>query len=81
MGTLPVVSNVSSLPEVVPVRELQFDPTSVEDMGETLLAAWQQPPRQKQAWLKELQQHAQQFNWDDSARVVCEKLVEMGEKA
>jgi len=80
LGTVPVVSDVSSLPEVVPVKELRFDPESVADMGQTMLRVWQQSALGRKAWIQELQQQTKKFNWDTSAELVCHQLFQLVEK-
>lgn len=80
LSTLPVVSNVSSLPEVVPIRELRFDPYDIDDLAQTLRQVWQTSPAEKASWLRDLQQHAQQFSWATSAEKTCQILLEQLEK-
>lgn len=77
LGTLPVVSDVSSLPEVVPVRDLRFDPNKAVDIGETILRVWQESDQQKQAWLEQLQTESKKFDWTKSAELVCQKLDQL----
>lgn len=79
LGTLPVVSDLSSLPEVVPIRDLRFDPNNAVDIGETILRVWQQPDKQRQAWLKELQAEAEKFDWAKSAELTCHQLHQLSQ--
>lgn len=77
LGTLPVVSKTASLPEVINQPALQFDPLSVADMQTVIdkalhLAA----PRQKKM-INDLKQHSKQFDWDQTAALVCQQLVSL----
>ncbi|MEM6528031.1 MAG: glycosyltransferase family 1 protein [Chloroflexota bacterium] len=67
-GTVPIVSNRSSLPEVVGDVGLQIDPESPEDMAQAMYTAltdatWR--TQQEQAGIE----RAAQFSWQDAAQV------------
>lgn len=74
LGTLPVVADVASLPEVIPDQSLRFDPWSEAEMVEVIQASLQLTVVQKKAKLRELNQHCQQFEWSKTAQVVCQQL-------
>lgn len=76
LGTLPLVSNVSSLPEVVPIEDLRFDPENVQDIAQAILRIWELSESQKQSTLKKLKHASEKFSWDVSAQKVCQRLAQ-----
>ncbi len=77
LGTVPVVSDVSSLPEVVGEDGICVDPDSVEDIARGIEEVLACSAAERNALLQKLQSHTQQFSWDASAKVLGEKLTEL----
>lgn len=76
-GTIPVVSNSSSLPEVVGEAGYQVSPTSVKDIVETLQNIFMLKAKQRGALLKKGRQQVKSFSWSIAAERVLEALVEI----
>lgn len=76
LGTVPVVSNVSSLPEVVGDDGIQVNPESIEDIARGLQEALACTPIEKKKLLVKLQAHASQFSWERTGQVVGNVLWE-----
>ncbi len=76
LGTVPVVSNVSSLPEVVGEEGIQVDPESVEDIARGLQEALASTPNEKKKMLDKLQAHTSQFSWERTGEIVGNVLWE-----
>lgn len=70
MGVLPLVSNVSSLPEIVPFADLLFDPNNQAAIAERLMFAQELSAAKKADFIERLQRHCQQFTWEQAAKVV-----------
>lgn len=77
LGTIPVVSNTSSLPEVVGDAGPQFDPLSESSMTQRLQEVLDLSQGEKKKMLREMQEHSSQFSWNTTAKVVAEKIVEL----
>lgn len=77
LGTLPVVSGTSSLPEVVGEGAILVDPLRVTDIAAGLTQALVMSSDERAERLKQLKSHAAKFSWDDSAAIVTEKLASL----
>jgi len=75
LGTIPIVSDVSSLPEVVSEEQLRFDPENVASLVQTLNRVLKADSAQKNVWLAKLEKNAAQFNWEATARQVYQVLL------
>ncbi len=67
VGVVPVVSNISSLPEVVGSEGELVDPFDVSDIARGIqdVLSWSQSRYAQE--ISEMQKHAEQFSWSDSA--------------
>lgn len=73
-GTIPVVSEVSSLPEVVGDGGIKVDPFSVSSIREGITRALSMPDKERKMIITAGQKHIQSFSWDKSAKLVLEEL-------
>lgn len=80
LGTIPVVANATSLPEVVGKAGILVDPQDVTSIAAGLERALTMPPRQYQEWQKLASKQVAKFNWRDSATTILETLQEVGSK-
>lgn len=80
-GTIPVVSNSSSLPEVVGEAGYQVSPTHVTDIAETFQDIFTLKAKQRGALLKKGRQQVKSFSWNTAAERVLEALVEISTSA
>lgn len=76
-GTIPVVANAGSLPEVVGESGLVFDPYSVESICWSLKNAIQLKDKERQEMLESLKKHASIFSWETSAKKIRKVLDEV----
>jgi glycosyltransferase involved in cell wall biosynthesis len=71
---IPVVSNSSSLPEVVGKAGLLADPNKPIDIAEKLEKVLTLTTKQKQEYLKHRRTQIDKFNWKNSAKIVYKTL-------
>ncbi len=74
-GVIPVVSNVSSLPEVVGKAGILVNPMSKEDIANGLEEALELSGSAKTRFRKEAKKQLKEFSWEESAKVVLETLL------
>jgi glycosyltransferase involved in cell wall biosynthesis len=73
-GTIPIVSNVSSLPEVVDHAGFQVDPTNIEEIAQTLEEVLMMTTRNKAKIRTQMRNQLKKFEWRDSAQVILDEL-------
>lgn len=78
--TLPIVSNLSSLPEVVGKAGITVDPTNVSEIAEKLLNVYQMNAKQKAIFSRHARKQIKQFSWKKSAKLILDELGEVVEK-
>jgi glycosyltransferase involved in cell wall biosynthesis len=78
-GTPVVVSNVTSLPEIVGDAALKVDPYNAKELANALTQILTQEMVRKMCIQKGLKQ-ALKFSWDDCASKTLKTLVQMGHK-
>jgi glycosyltransferase involved in cell wall biosynthesis len=76
-GTIPVVSNNSSLPEVVGEAGILVDPFSIKSMTHGIMSAISLPPEKKRHRLELGKKHIEKFNWQRSAKIIIEVLYDI----
>jgi glycosyltransferase involved in cell wall biosynthesis len=76
-GTIPIVSNNSSLPEVVGEAGIKVDPYSVASITHGIIAALELTTEQKINRISSGQKHIMKFNWDDTARIILEVILKV----
>lgn len=77
-GTLPVVSETASLPEVVGEAGILVDPYAVEDIARGLEEALECTGREKTRRLHEAKKQLELFTWERAGRIVLETLYKVG---
>lgn len=77
LGTIPVVSQVSSLPEVVGPDGVMVDPLSVESIAQGLIRVLEMSRDQKQTLLQKQNTHVRKFSWSESGERVCQALAKL----
>ncbi|MCA9368953.1 MAG: glycosyltransferase family 4 protein [Pseudomonadales bacterium] len=78
-GTPTVVSNTTSLPEVVGDAGLQVDPRDPHAAAEAFYDIYSATARQKLVWKRRGIKQTKQFSWEDSANKVLETLIQTHE--
>lgn len=76
-GTIPVVSNSSSLPEVVGDAGVQVNPQDVKAIAHGLQEVLSLPAKERATMLKKGRQQLKKFQWTDSAEIVLETLLKV----
>ncbi len=78
VGTIPVVSETASLPEVVGEAGILVDPYSVEDIARGLEEALACTGREKTHKLEEGKKQVEKFTWEKAGLSVVEALHKVG---
>lgn len=73
-GTPVVVSNNSSLPEVVGPPGIVVDPKDSQAIAAGLKQILEFSPREREQYVKDLQQYVKRFSWEESAEKVVDLL-------
>lgn len=76
-GTIPVVSNISSLPEVVGEAGIQVDPYSITEIRHGLTAALSLPDAKKKQRLKAAAPLLLRYDWTRSAGIIYKVLYDI----
>ncbi|CAN5287121.1 glycosyltransferase family 1 protein [soil metagenome] len=79
-GTLPIVSNNTSLPEVVGEAGILVDPNSVQSIAQGIKRVLILPAKEKAGILKKGRQQIKKFDWDRSAQIVLDTLIEVAKR-
>lgn len=77
-GTPPVVSNTTSLPEVVDGAGLLVDPRDPKAVAEAYYSVYTASSSQKLIWKRRGIKQAKKFSWNASAKVILETLIDVG---
>ncbi len=72
--TIPVVSNTTSLPEVVGDAGLQVDPTNAQAVADALWQVYTLTARERALYRRKAADQVKRFSWDKSARIVLNTL-------
>ncbi len=74
-GTIPVVSNTSSLPEVVGSAGFTVPPTHPEAIAKVFDTVLTLPKMKRRLLQKKGREQAEKFSWDRSAKIVLQTLL------
>ncbi|HAV14967.1 MAG TPA: hypothetical protein DCX25_01435 [Candidatus Pacebacteria bacterium] len=77
-GTVPLVSNTASLPEVVGGTGVQVDPLNSDDIARGIEEVLEYTTRQRQEMIAQGKVQASQFSWENTALRVARVLHEVG---
>ncbi len=75
LNTIPLVADVSSLPEVVPINQLRFDPLDHRQIAAKMTLIHQASQVDKKHWLSLLQDSASKFTWQNTVKQVEKALL------
>lgn len=78
VGTIPVVAETASLPEVVGPGGILVDPYSIEDIARGLQEAIEWSGSVREEMLAAGRQYMKKFSWERSAKLVLEVLHTVG---
>lgn len=77
LGTLPVVSDQSSLPEVVGEAGITVNPDSLESIATGLQSALSISAKEKAQYRRYAREQTKKFSWQESAKRILETLEEV----
>lgn len=77
---ISIVSNVSSLPEVVGRAGLTVDPYNCEKIANTMLEVYKLSAKQKAMLKKEARSQIKKFSWDLSSQKILDTMLEQAKK-
>lgn len=77
IGTIPVVSHTSSLPEVVGTGGAFVDPLDETDIARGLMEVVRLRKAERDKRLGQMLAHASHFSWETSAQKACQTLWEL----
>jgi glycosyltransferase involved in cell wall biosynthesis len=77
-GTIPVVAETASLPEVVGPAGVLVDPYSIEDIARGLQEAIEYTSKEREAKLAAGREYMKKFSWQESAAVILDVLHRIG---
>jgi len=80
-GTIPIVSNTTSLPEVVESAGIQVDPTNTQSIAHGIRQVLSLPAKERAGLLKKGRQQIKKFTWQNTAEVVLQTLLEVANAA
>lgn len=77
-GTIPIVANTTSLPEVVGEAGVAVDPESVESIASAIYFVLSLTAKQRARLRRAARTKRQQFDWTISAKRILDELVQLG---
>jgi len=77
---LPIVSNQSSLAEVVGKAGLLVNPYQVEAIATALTQAWKMSASEREKYQREMTQQIKKFSWAETGKKVYQLLVETAQE-
>lgn len=77
VGTLPIVSNTTSLPEVVGQGGILVDPTSHHSIADGIKKALQLTATGRAKYRREMRKQLKKFDWGESAQKILSTLIEV----
>jgi len=80
LGTIPIVSNNSSLPEVVDKAGLQVNPHKPEIIAEALTEVWRMPAKEHDQYKLLMKEQIKKFSWQKSAQTILTTLKQVALK-
>lgn len=80
-GSLPIVSNTSSLPEVVGEAGIQVNPENIEEIANGIRRVLELPAKERAKLLKKGRQQVKKFSWLAAAEVVLNAVESVRRKA
>lgn len=79
-GTIPIVSNVSSLSEVVDKAGLQVNPHKPKAVAEALGQVFNMPAKSMKKYKEEMLTQRAKFSWQKSAETIYQVLMEVAQQ-
>jgi glycosyltransferase involved in cell wall biosynthesis len=73
-GTIPIVANNSSLPEVVAKAGFLVDAKNTHQVSDAMLASYQMPYKELLKYKTAMRRQAKKFDWQESAKIILKVL-------
>lgn len=80
-GTIPVVSDTMSLPEVVGEAGVLVDPYSVDAIAQGLLKVLSLSAKQRGLYRRKGREQLAKFSWDKTAEIVLDTILSVAQKS
>ncbi len=74
-GSIPLVANTTSLPEVVGEAGFLVDPKNIDEIAQALLSIHRLGAKERAKYLKKGREQASQFSWDRTSDVILKTLL------
>lgn len=81
VGTIPIVSQNSSLPEVVGEAGIQVNPNNVQSIAKGMLDVWNMTNNKKVFYQRKAKAQVKKFSWKNSAQIVLDTLIDVAQKS
>lgn len=78
-GTVPIVSNTTSLPEVVGKAGFLVDPNNTKEIAHKMQKAYQLTLKEKAHYRKLAREQSKKFSWTQSAEIILKEILEVVE--
>ncbi len=77
LGTIPIVSDSSSLPEVVGEAGLKVDPTNLDHISRALEHIAEMKAKQRAKYQRQARKQTNKFDWEQSAKTILNTLKQV----
>lgn len=78
-GTIPIVANNSSLPEVVGTAGIVVDSSDSSQISEAMLKTYQMPHKELLKYQTAMHRQVKKFSWKESAKIILKTLEQAAE--
>lgn len=79
-GTIPLVANTTSLPEVVGQAGITVDPEHTAEIADRMWQILHLKAKERAMYLREGREQVSHFSWESSAKIVLEALLDIAEQ-
>jgi len=77
VGTVPIVSNTSSLPEVVEEAGIQIDPNDAKSIAAAFTEVSRHTTKIKAIYKRKAREQVKKFSWENSAQIILKTILEV----
>ena len=79
VGTIPIVSQTSSLPEVVGEAGIQVNPNNSLSIAKSFMEIWNLTAKKKAIYKRKAREQIKKFSWENSAQIILETILEVAQ--
>jgi glycosyltransferase involved in cell wall biosynthesis len=80
VGTIPIVSHSSSLPEVVGDAGIQVNPNNIQSIARGFNDVWNMTNNKKAFYQRKAKEQVKKFSWHNSAQIILNSLIETAQE-